>query len=95
VQALADPQVDLVALEKDKIKGAVRTDFILSAEIIAITLGTVAARRSAPRCGAGGIALVMTSASTAWWRASSSSTTLGLWLSRRPGAARRRWAAAS
>jgi predicted DNA repair protein MutK len=41
-QALADPAVDLVAFEKDKIKGAVRTDFILSAEIIAITLGTVA-----------------------------------------------------
>ncbi|WP_286801228.1 DUF808 family protein, partial [Marinobacter sp. UBA2498] len=29
------------AIEKDKIKGAIRTDFILSAEIIAITLGTV------------------------------------------------------
>ena len=43
VSALADPAVDLVAYEKDKIKGAVRTDFILSAEIIAITLGTVAA----------------------------------------------------
>ncbi len=43
VEALADPNVDIVALEKDKIKGAVRTDFILSAEIIAITLGTVAA----------------------------------------------------
>ncbi|MDB5946816.1 MAG: putative rane protein, partial [Ramlibacter sp.] len=41
-QALTDPQVDLCAIEKDKIKGAVRTDFILSAEIIAITLGTVA-----------------------------------------------------
>ena len=40
--ALADPNVDLKALEQDKIKGAVRTDFILSAEIIAITLGTVA-----------------------------------------------------
>ena len=40
-QALADPAVDRVAMEKDKIKGAVRTDFILSAEIIAITLGTV------------------------------------------------------
>ena len=32
---------DLVAFEKDKIKGAIRTDFILSAEIIVITLGTV------------------------------------------------------
>ena len=31
-----------MALEKDKIKGAIRTDFILSAEIIVITLGTVA-----------------------------------------------------
>lgn len=42
-QALADPAVDLVALERDKIRGAVRTDFILSAEIIVITLGTVSA----------------------------------------------------
>jgi predicted DNA repair protein MutK len=41
MQALADPAIDLVALEKDKIKGAIRTDFVLSAEIIAITLGTV------------------------------------------------------
>jgi len=41
--AVADPNVDLVALEKDKIKGAVRTDFILSAEIIVIALGTIAA----------------------------------------------------
>ncbi|WP_157264829.1 DUF808 domain-containing protein [Azohydromonas aeria] len=42
VRALDDPQVDVVAFEKEKIKGAVRTDFILSAEIIAITLGAVA-----------------------------------------------------
>jgi predicted DNA repair protein MutK len=41
LQALADPSVDLLALEQDKVKGAIRTDFILSAEIIAITLGTV------------------------------------------------------
>jgi predicted DNA repair protein MutK len=41
--ALADSSVDLVAIERDKIKGAVRTDFILSAEIIVIALGTVAA----------------------------------------------------
>jgi predicted DNA repair protein MutK len=41
VNALADPAVDLREVEKDKIKGAIRTDFILSAEIIAITLGTV------------------------------------------------------
>ena len=42
VQAVADPQVDMVKFEQDKIKGAVRTDFILSAEIIVISLGTVA-----------------------------------------------------
>jgi len=42
LQALADTQVDVVALEKDKIKGAVRTDFILSAEIIVLSLGVVA-----------------------------------------------------
>lgn len=38
----ANPQLDLQAYEKTKIRGAVRTDFILSAEIIAITLGVVA-----------------------------------------------------
>lgn len=42
VKAVADPAVDMVAWEKDKVKGAVRTDFILSAEIIVIALGTVA-----------------------------------------------------
>ena len=41
LQALKDPAANLLALEIDKIKGAIRTDFILSAEIIAITLGTV------------------------------------------------------
>ncbi len=40
-QALIDPDVDMVAFEKDKISGAIRTDFVLSAEIIAITLGVV------------------------------------------------------
>jgi predicted DNA repair protein MutK len=43
LKALADPSVDMVALEKDKIKGAIRTDFVLSAEIIVIILGTVQA----------------------------------------------------
>lgn len=43
VKAVADPEVDMVAFEKEKVKGAVRTDFILSAEIIVISLGTVAA----------------------------------------------------
>jgi predicted DNA repair protein MutK len=42
LEAFANPAIDLVALEKEKIKGAIRTDFILSAEIIVIALGTVA-----------------------------------------------------
>jgi uncharacterized protein len=42
VEAVSNPAVDMVAFEKDKIKGAIRTDFVLSAEIIVITLGTVA-----------------------------------------------------
>lgn len=41
-QANADDTIDLVAFEKQKIKGAVRTDFVLSAEIIVITLGAAA-----------------------------------------------------
>jgi predicted DNA repair protein MutK len=60
-QALLDPAVDLVALEKDKIKGAIRTDFILSAEIIVITLGTVAGAAFGTRLTVlVGIALLMT-----------------------------------
>ena len=41
IEALTHEDVDMVAFEKDKIKGAIRTDFILSAEIIVIALGTV------------------------------------------------------
>jgi predicted DNA repair protein MutK len=41
LKSMMDESVDLVALEKDKIKGAIRTDFILSAEIIVIILGTL------------------------------------------------------
>ncbi|GAB2788418.1 DUF808 domain-containing protein [Halomonas shantousis] len=60
-QRLADTQSDIRALEKDKIKGAVRTDFILSAEIVAITLGTVAgASLTQQVVVVAGIALTMT-----------------------------------
>jgi predicted DNA repair protein MutK len=61
VEAVADPDVDLVAFEQTKIKGAIRTDFILSAEIIAITLGTVAAAPLSQQIIVlSGIAIVMT-----------------------------------
>ena len=42
-EALLRPDFDLAKVEKEKVKGAVRTDFILSAEIVTISLGTVAA----------------------------------------------------
>ncbi|WP_298632692.1 DUF808 domain-containing protein [uncultured Umboniibacter sp.] len=42
LSALQHPEIDLAVLERDKIRGAIRTDFILSAEIIVIVLGTVA-----------------------------------------------------
>jgi len=60
-KALADPVADLRAVEKEKIKGAVRTDFILSAEIIVITLGTVASAVFGVRVAVlVGIAVLMT-----------------------------------
>jgi uncharacterized protein len=61
VNALLDPTVDLVAVEKDKIKGAIRTDFILSTEIIVITLGTVADSPFVTQLSVlAGVALLMT-----------------------------------
>jgi predicted DNA repair protein MutK len=59
--ALADPEADLLAIEQEKIKGAVRTDFILSAEIIVIALGTVAGEPFAEQAAVVvAIALIMT-----------------------------------
>ena len=61
VAALARPDGERLAIEKDKIKGAIRTDFILSAEIIVIALGTVADREFAVQVGVlVGIAALMT-----------------------------------
>jgi predicted DNA repair protein MutK len=59
--ALGDPAVDIVEFERTRIKGAVRTDFILSAEIITIALGTVAHTPFGTRVAVlVGIALIMT-----------------------------------
>lgn len=61
VHLTSDPAVDLVAAEKAKIRGAVRTDFILSAEIIVITLGIVTKAPFATRVAVlVGIGLLMT-----------------------------------
>ncbi|MDU9023922.1 DUF808 domain-containing protein [Pseudomonas corrugata] len=86
VEAVADPAVDLVAFEKDKIKGAVRTDFILSAEIIAITLGTVAdAPLTQQVIVLSGIAVVMTVGVYGLVAGIVKLDDLGLWLTQKPG----------
>lgn len=61
LQANADESVDLVAVEKDKIRGAIRTDFILSAEIVVISLGVMGAATLATQALAlSAIAILMT-----------------------------------
>ena len=93
-EAVLDPAVDLVALEKDKVKGAVRTDFILSAEIIVITLGTVAEQpfqtQLAVLCA---IALLMTVGVYGLVAGIVKLDDAGLWLSRRGAALQRRFGA--
>ncbi|WP_287877397.1 DUF808 domain-containing protein [Acidovorax sp.] len=89
-QANANPAVDLVAFEKDKIKGAVRTDFILSAEIIAITLGTVASAPFVQQVAVlAGIAVVMTIGVYGFVAGIVKLDDLGLWLHNKPGATAR------
>lgn len=43
LRAVSDPKIDLVAFEQQKIRGAIRTDLVLSGEIVVIALGTVQA----------------------------------------------------
>jgi uncharacterized protein len=86
MRAATDPQVDLVAFERDKIKGAVRTDFILSAEIIAITLGTVASSPFVTQVGVlVGMAIAMTVGVYGFVAGIVKLDDLGLMLSRRSG----------
>ncbi|WP_374406962.1 DUF808 domain-containing protein [Hydrogenophaga sp.] len=88
VQAVSDEKVDLVAFEKDKVKGAIRTDFVLSAEIIVITLGTVAdapfARQLAVLVG---ISIIMTIGVYGLVGGIVKLDDLGLYLTRKAGAA--------
>ena len=87
-QARSDLQLNLVALEKDKILGAVRTDFILSAEIVVISLGTVADAPLAQKAAVlAGIALVMTVGVYGLVAGIVKLDDAGLWLSRQASAA--------
>jgi predicted DNA repair protein MutK len=84
--ALEDPQMDLRALEQDKIRGAIRTDFVLSAEIIVITLGTVAGATFDVQVAVlVGIAFLMTAGVYGVVAAIVKLDDAGLWLSRRAG----------
>ena len=85
-RALADPEVDLVARERDKIKGAIRTDFILSAEIVVISLGTVATQPFMTRLAVlTGIAVLMTAGVYGLVAGIVKLDDAGLWLIRRDG----------
>ena len=87
VQALNDPNLDLIAYEQDKIKSAIRTDFVLSAEIIVIALGTVAATQFATRVAVlSGIAVIMTVGVYGLVAGIVKLDDAGLFLSQRPGA---------
>ena len=87
MKALADPAVDLVKLEEDKIKGAIRTDFILSAEIIVIALGTVSDKPFMTQVGVlSAIAILMTIGVYGFVAGIVKIDDLGLYLSRKSAA---------
>lgn len=91
VQAVSNEQVDLVAFEKDKIKGAIRTDFILSAEIIVITLGTVSdAAFSSQLAVLVGISVLITLGVYGLVAGIVKLDDVGLWLMRQPGTIQQR-----
>lgn len=86
LQANANTAIDMVAFERDKIQGAVRTDFILSAEIIVIALGTVAQAPFAQQVAVlVGIAFVMTVFVYGLVGAIVKLDDLGLWLTQQSG----------
>lgn len=89
--AEAEPEaiepVDLPAYEHKKIQGAIRTDFVLSAEIIAITLGVVASSSLSQQVVVlSGIALLMTIGVYGFVAAIVKLDDAGLYLLQRPGA---------
>lgn len=85
-QALHDPALDMVKFEQQKIIGAIRTDFVLSAEIIVITLGSVATAPFLQKVlVVSGIALIMTIGVYSLVAAIVKLDDVGLYLSRREG----------
>ncbi len=88
VNAIEDETVDMVQFEKDKIKGAVRTDFVLSAEIIVITLGTIANKPLMEQLAVlVGISLIMTVGVYGFVAGIVKLDDIGLWLAQKNSAA--------
>lgn len=86
-QMVMDGVIDLAAFEAEKIKGAVRTDFVLSAEIIVIALGTVAGQPFSTQLAVlAGIGLLMTVGVYGLVAGIVKMDDVGLYLQRRPGA---------
>ncbi|MGV0951662.1 MAG: DUF808 domain-containing protein [Azonexus sp.] len=87
VAAVADETVDLAVYEADKIKGAIRTDFVLSAEIIVIALGTVADKPFGTQVAVlSGIGLIMTVGVYGIVAGIVKMDDLGIYLMEKPGA---------
>lgn len=87
VQAVSDTQVDLVTFEKNKIKGAIRTDFILSAEIIVITLGTVTGATLLQQLAVlTGVSVLITAGVYGLVAGIVKLDDVGLWMARKPAA---------
>jgi uncharacterized protein len=85
--ARLDPDIDLLALEREQVKGAIRTDFILSAEIIVISLGSVADKDFVTRLSVlTGIGLIMTVGVYGLVAAIVKLDDAGMYLSRKPSA---------
>jgi len=85
MEVVANPDIDLMAFEKEKVKGAIRTDFVLSAEIIVIALGIVAGKPLASQLAVlAGIAVIMTVGVYGFVGGIVKLDDIGLWLTSRP-----------
>ena len=85
--ARLNPEIDVLELEREQVKGAIRTDFVLSAEIIVISLGSVADKDFVTRLSVlTGIGLIMTVGVYGLVAGIVKLDDAGLYLSRLPGA---------
>jgi predicted DNA repair protein MutK len=92
LDALTHPDVDMVAFEKDKIKGAIRTDFVLSGEIIIITLGAVAGATFMSQVAVlSAIAVIMTIGVYGFVGLIVKLDDIGLYLKQKPGSQAFKW----